>query len=70
MFAGLCFKITAVPFHFYAPDVYQGTTYPNAALLSVMPKAAGFVALARLLSVAMPGMEPYVVALRRGDRGC
>ena len=41
VFAGLCFKIAAVPFHFYAPDVYQGTTYPNAALLSVVPKAAG-----------------------------
>ena len=59
MFAGLCFKIAAVPFHFYAPDVYQGTTYPNAALLSVVPKAAGLVAMVRLLVMAMPGMEPY-----------
>ncbi len=41
VFGGLCFRITAVPFHFYAPDVYQGTTHPNAALLSVVPKAAG-----------------------------
>jgi NADH-quinone oxidoreductase subunit N len=59
IFAGLCFKIAAVPFQFYAPDVYQGTTYPNAALLSVVPKAAGLVALVRLLVAAMPGMEPY-----------
>ena len=59
IFAGLCFKIAAVPFHFYAPDVYQGTTYPNAALLSVVPKAAGMLALVRLLVIAMPGMEPY-----------
>lgn len=59
IFAGLCFKIAAVPFHFYAPDVYQGTTYPNAALLSIVPKAAGMLALVRLLVVAMPGMEPY-----------
>ena len=59
IFAGLCFKIAAVPFHFYAPDVYQGTTHPNAALLSVVPKAAGLVALVRILVVAMPGMEPY-----------
>jgi len=59
IFAGLCFRITAVPFHFYAPDVYQGTTYPNAALLSVIPKAAGLVAMTRLLVVAMPGLEPY-----------
>lgn len=59
IFAGLCFKIAAVPFHFYAPDVYQGTTHPNAALLSVVPKAAGLVAMVRILVVAMPGMEPY-----------
>ena len=59
IFAGLCFKIAAVPFHFYAPDVYQGTTHPNAALLSVIPKAAGLVAMVRLLVFAMPGMEPY-----------
>jgi NADH-quinone oxidoreductase subunit N len=59
VFAGLCFKIAAVPLHFYAPDVYQGTTYPNAALLSVVPKAAGFVLMVRILVMAMPGMEPY-----------
>lgn len=52
--AGLGFKIAAVPFHFYAPDVYQGTTYANAGLLSVVPKAAGMVALVRLAVVAMP----------------
>ena len=38
IFAGLGFKIAAVPFHFYAPDVYQGTTNANAGLLSVLPK--------------------------------
>ena len=53
--AGLAFKIAAVPFHFYAPDVYQGTTYTNAGLLSVVPKAAGMVALVRIAVVAMPG---------------
>ena len=59
LFAGLCFRITAVPFHFYAPDVYQGTTHANAALLSVLPKAAGLLVLVRLALVAMPGSEPY-----------
>ncbi|MBU4271486.1 MAG: NADH-quinone oxidoreductase subunit N [Planctomycetes bacterium] len=63
VFAGLCFKVAAVPFHFYAPDVYQGTTHANAALLSVVPKAAGFVAMARILVAAMPGMEPYCWAV-------
>lgn len=59
VFVGLGFKIAAVPFHFYAPDVYQGTTYPNAGLLSVVPKAAGMVALVRILVAAMPGLQPY-----------
>lgn len=63
IFAGLCFKIAAVPFHFYAPDVYQGTTYPNAALLSVLPKAAGFVAMMRIIATALPGLGPYSWAI-------
>ncbi len=47
--AGLGFRITAVPFHFYAPDVFQGTTTANAAVLAFIPKVAGFVALFKLL---------------------
>lgn len=47
--AGLGFRITAVPFHFYAPDVYQGTTASAAAILAFTPKVAGFVALLRVL---------------------
>ncbi|MBN2024768.1 MAG: NADH-quinone oxidoreductase subunit N [Pirellulales bacterium] len=56
--AGLALKIAAVPFHFYAPDVYQGTTHLGAAFLSVVPKIAGFAALARLL-LAMPGAADF-----------
>jgi NADH-quinone oxidoreductase subunit N len=52
--AALGFRITAVPFHFYAPDVYQGTATANAALLAFIPKVAGFAALARVL-----GFLPY-----------
>ncbi len=48
--AGMSFKITAVPFHFYAPDVYQGTSNGNAALLAFIPKVAGFVALMRVFN--------------------
>jgi NADH-quinone oxidoreductase subunit N len=59
--AGLGFRITAVPFHFYAPDVYQGTAPSAAALLAFMPKAAGFVALLRLL-----GFIPHELASRSG----
>ena len=47
--AGLCFRIKAVPFHFYAPDVFQGITASNAALLSFVPKVVGIVALLRLI---------------------
>ncbi len=56
--AGLCFRIAAVPFHFYAPDVYQGTTPSAAALLAYTPKVAGFAALIRVLGLvahAFPG---------------
>jgi NADH-quinone oxidoreductase subunit N len=55
--AGLGFKITAVPFHFYAPDVYQGTSAFNAGLLAVIPKAAGLFALIRVVSESMVGFE-------------
>lgn len=55
VFAGLAFKIAAVPFHFYAPDVYQGTSHANAALLSVLPKAAGMAAVIKLLLATMVG---------------
>jgi NADH-quinone oxidoreductase subunit N len=55
--AGLGFKITAIPFHFYAPDVYEGTTAFNAGLLAVVPKAAGFIALIRVVSESMVGFE-------------
>lgn len=59
--AGLGFRITAVPFHFYAPDVYQGTTHGNAGLLSIVPKIAGFVALLRLLIllVGLPELRQH-----------
>jgi NADH-quinone oxidoreductase subunit N len=57
--AGLCFRVAAVPFHFYAPDVYQGTSHANAAMLSVLPKAAGLVVMVRLVLVAMPDMAAY-----------
>jgi NADH-quinone oxidoreductase subunit N len=48
LLAGLSFRIAAVPFHFYAPDVFQGTTAANAGLLSFIPKVIGFIALLRL----------------------
>lgn len=52
---GYAFEITAVPFHFWAPDVYTGATAPVTGFLSVVPKLAGFAALLRFLLVALPG---------------
>ncbi len=48
IFANVAFKIAAVPFHMWVPDVYQGAPTPVTALLSVGSKAAGFVILVRL----------------------
>ena len=53
--AGAAFRLAAVPMHFYAPDVYAGTSPGNAALLSTLPKVAGVVVLLRLLGLAIPG---------------
>jgi NADH-quinone oxidoreductase subunit N len=63
--AGLGFKITAVPFHFYAPDVYQGTPTPGAALLAFVPKVAGFVAMARILGLITPQHDLTIAFLQR-----
>jgi NADH-quinone oxidoreductase subunit N len=51
---GLSFRLTAVPFHFYAPDVFQGSHAGAAALLSFIPKAAGFLALYRIIQFEGP----------------
>ena len=52
--AGLGFRVAAVPFHFYAPDVYQGSPTIIAALLAWVPKAVGFVAILRTLAAVIP----------------
>ena len=49
--AGFAFKVSAVPFHQWAPDVYEGAPTPITAFLSVASKAAGFVALIQLVYV-------------------
>jgi NADH-quinone oxidoreductase subunit N len=54
---GLAFKISAVPFHFWAPDVYQGSPTPVAGFLSTASKAAGFVVLLRLFVIAFPELS-------------
>ena len=51
---GVGFKISIVPFHMWAPDVYQGAPTPITAFLTVAPKAIGFAVLARILYTAFP----------------
>lgn len=64
---GFAFKISAVPFHFWAPDAYEGAPTPVTAFLSVASKAAGFVGVFSLILVAFPGQvaiwRPVVYAL-------
>jgi proton-translocating NADH-quinone oxidoreductase chain N len=51
---GLGYKAALVPFHFWTPDAYEGAPVPVAAYISVLPKLAGLVALARVLPMALP----------------
>ncbi|MEY4228369.1 MAG: NADH-quinone oxidoreductase subunit [Actinomycetota bacterium] len=51
---GFAFKVSAVPFHTWAPDTYEGAPTPITGFLSVASKAAGFVALVTMLYVAFP----------------
>jgi NADH-quinone oxidoreductase subunit N len=51
------FKVSAVPFHFWAPDTYEGAPTPITAFLSVASKAAGFVALMELVFIGFRGRD-------------
>jgi len=54
---GLCFKVAAVPFHMWTPDVYQGAPTPVTAFMSVGAKAGGFAAMLRVLVAAFPAIS-------------
>jgi NADH-quinone oxidoreductase subunit N len=56
---GLGFKVAAVPFHMWTPDVYQGAPTAVTAFMSVGAKAGGFAALLRVFVTAFPGMASY-----------
>ena len=55
--SGMAFKIAAVPFHMWAPDVYEGAPTPVTAFLSVGSKAASFAMLLRIFMIALPSMN-------------
>jgi NADH-quinone oxidoreductase subunit N len=75
VFAGFAYKISAVPFHMWTPDVYEGASTPITAFFSVAPKAAGFAATLRFFLstmtrqtpdglVALEGIDwPFLIAL-------
>jgi NADH-quinone oxidoreductase subunit N len=54
LLAGLAFKLALAPFHAWAPDVYQGSPTPVTAFLSVVPKGAALVVLARVAFAVAP----------------
>ena len=54
LFAGFCFKISAVPFHMWTPDVYEGAPTPIAAFFAAAPKVAGIAIFVRTTIVAFP----------------
>lgn len=58
LLVGFGFKIALVPFHAWAPDVYEGAPTPVTAFMAVGPKAAGFAALVRVLVQALPALGP------------
>lgn len=59
---GLLFKVTAVPFHMWAPDVYQGSPTPVTVFIASVPKVAVFIIFARILS------EPFEIFFIHYDK--
>ncbi len=60
---GFAFKVSAVPFHTWAPDTYEGAPTPITAFLAVSSKAAGFVALLQLILIAFVGRHDVIEPL-------
>jgi len=56
LFAGFCFKVSAVPFHMWTPDVYEGAPTPVTAFFAAAPKVAGIAMFVRATIVAFPGI--------------
>ncbi|MGL5165366.1 MAG: NADH-quinone oxidoreductase subunit NuoN [Afipia sp.] len=58
LLAGLCFKISAVPFHMWTPDVYEGAPTPVTAFFASAPKVAALAVFTRVALTAFPGIVP------------
>ncbi len=59
MIIGIGFKVSAAPFHFWTPDVYEGTPTFFTAFMSTVVKTAGFAAFLKLLAVALPAAQGF-----------
>jgi NADH-quinone oxidoreductase subunit N len=58
LLAGLCFKVSAVPFHMWTPDVYEGAPTPVTAFFASAPKVAALAVFTRVALTAFPGIVP------------
>src|SRR6201998_4425744 len=58
LFAGFCFKVSAVPFHMWTPDVYEGAPTPVTAFFAAAPKIAAIALFVRAAIGAFPGIMP------------
>src|SRR6202521_4252564 len=56
LLAGLCFKVSAVPFHMWTPDVYEGVPTPVTTFFATAPKVAAMAVLVRVVITAFPGI--------------
>ena len=56
LLAGLCFKVSAVPFHMWTPDVYEGAPTPITAFFSSSPKVAAMAVFVRVVMMAFPNV--------------
>ncbi|MDF0605530.1 NADH-quinone oxidoreductase subunit NuoN [Neisseriaceae bacterium TC5R-5] len=61
--AGLCFKLGAVPFHMWVPDVYHGSPTSITLMLGAAPKLAAFVFMLRILAQGLEGLLPHWQAM-------
>jgi NADH-quinone oxidoreductase subunit N len=63
LLVGFGFKVAAVPFHMWTPDVYHGAPSPVTGFMSVGTKAAGFATLMRVFSLVFPGQSATLVPI-------
>jgi NADH-quinone oxidoreductase subunit N len=62
-FGGFLFKISSFPFHIWVPDVYEATPTPIVSFMAIAPKAAGFLAIIRLISVVPISIQNLIIIL-------